>query len=645
MFKYILSVVIILITFNRIFSQEQTFSDLDTVLISTTRLQQRLNETGRSVTVIPAAQLRSYSAHTIDDLLRFVPGVEIQGRNGFGVQADISIRGATFTQVLILIDGVRFNDPLTGHFNNYLPIPFTEIDRIEVLRGTAGSLYGPDAVGGVIHVITKNFSSASQEKGFSAKAEILGGEYGLLSAQGGLQWNTEALGLGLGGAYHDAKGQLLPTEIRNDFSVRNAALSLRYKLSPDWILSARTAIDYRLFNAQYFYTRSTADLSRERTSHVWNQVQLHRSTGKAQTTLALAVKTNQDSFLFNPNFAANIHSTDFYLAQVQQSYTLNSKWQLSGGIQADYRSIKSTDRGDHDAAHAGMYLAAYYKPANNWGLTPSLRLDWDENFGLEALPHLSAFATLGRLQFRASLGRSIRAADFTERFVSNNLPAPLAALRNFGNRDLKAESAWNFELGADYSLNAWSRLSVTGFHRLGKNLIDYVITNADEIPYNETLIPGSNYFYPQNLFEVNTTGVETALWLQTPQDQALSFSAGFGYMYLDTYNDAGIVSKYLSNSARHLFTSHLILVKKPFSFVLDGLWKERDGDFASSINSTLEKSYMVWNGRLEIGILQDRLQVLLQADNIFDSIYQDILGAQMPRRWLMGGLRWGWKGK
>ena len=78
--------------------------------------------------------------------MKFIPGVEVQSRGPLGAQSDISLRGSTFQQVLVLLDGLRINDPNTGHFSGYLPITPSQIDRIEVLKGAASSVYGADAL-------------------------------------------------------------------------------------------------------------------------------------------------------------------------------------------------------------------------------------------------------------------------------------------------------------------------------------------------------------------------------------------------------------------------------------------------------------------------------------------------------------------
>ena len=109
--------------------------------------------------------------NSVDELLRQIPGLEIQSRGGFGVQSDLGIRGSTYNQVLVMIDGVRFNDPMTGHFNGYIPLGLSEIERIEVIKGPSSSIYGADAVGGVINIITK-----VAEKGTFVRGDISLGE-------------------------------------------------------------------------------------------------------------------------------------------------------------------------------------------------------------------------------------------------------------------------------------------------------------------------------------------------------------------------------------------------------------------------------------------------------------------------------------
>ena len=138
---------------------QNTEIDLDPVTVTSSLQQVKSSRSGRNIVVIKGDQLLNTPVHSIDDLLRYVPGLEVQARGPYGSQSDFVIRGGTFQQVLVILDGNRINDPNTGHFSSYIPIAPAEIDRIEIVKGGSSALYGSDAVGGVIHIITKSFAS------------------------------------------------------------------------------------------------------------------------------------------------------------------------------------------------------------------------------------------------------------------------------------------------------------------------------------------------------------------------------------------------------------------------------------------------------------------------------------------------------
>jgi len=139
------------------FSQDENI--LNPVTVYGNMLNTTNSKAGKNITVIKASELENYNFNSIDDLLKIIPSIEMQSRGGFGSQSDIVLRGSTFNQTLVLLDGMRVNDPLTGHFSMYIPITISDIYQIEIIRGGASSIYGPDAVGGVINIVTKSFNS------------------------------------------------------------------------------------------------------------------------------------------------------------------------------------------------------------------------------------------------------------------------------------------------------------------------------------------------------------------------------------------------------------------------------------------------------------------------------------------------------
>src|SRR5206468_4278978 len=142
-----------------------------------------------------------------DELLRYLPGIEVQSRGPMGAQSDIVLRGGTFQQVLIILDGIRLNDPNTGHFTSYIPIAPLEIERIEILKGASSAIYGSEAVGGVIHIITKTFASGIKTKKYEALAQVTGGQYDLFSVNAGGSYTNGKTSISGGLLSNNTSGQ------------------------------------------------------------------------------------------------------------------------------------------------------------------------------------------------------------------------------------------------------------------------------------------------------------------------------------------------------------------------------------------------------------------------------------------------------
>ena len=161
-FKSILFYILLLSTFYSSYSQDTI--TLDPVSISASLKPINVSKTGRNIVIIKGEEFNKLPVHTVDDLLRYLPGIEVQARGPMGSQSDIVIRGGTFQQVLVVLDGLRLNDPNSGHFTGYIPIAPSEIDRIEIVKGASSAIYGSEAVGGVIHIITNTFAAKNDEQ-------------------------------------------------------------------------------------------------------------------------------------------------------------------------------------------------------------------------------------------------------------------------------------------------------------------------------------------------------------------------------------------------------------------------------------------------------------------------------------------------
>src|SRR5699024_7718248 len=484
------------------------------VVVSSVRTPQTAATTGRNITIIPARVIQEMPVHTTDELLRYVPGVEVQSRGAFGTQSDFSIRGSTFSQILVMVDGMRLNDPLAAHFNSNIPVAPSEIKRIEVLHGPAAAQYGADAVGGVINIITNNFSKPTSKQHTDANIKVGYGQYRLKTGRAGFSHFGHNYRIGGGGMWYHSPGQTLDDDYKSRFGIGTLSLSGGFQLGQGWDLAIRSAYDERDYNARYFYTASPADNA---TSHIrawWNQLQLTQQSKNRQTTIKTSFKHNIGNYVFNANTPANHHITELLNLQVYQNWQLSPQWSWTYGLQGNHRFINSNDRGRHSDWHYAGFSMLQWKPVDPLTLTGSLRLDHDQSYGTELMPQFSASYNTGHWIFRLSGGRSIRSASYTERYISTNTEEQLAEGRNLGNPHLQAERSWSGEAGIDFLATSHLRLSATGFLRSSTNLIDYLLKNSSQISNNENLKPNTNYLYSENLNTIQTYGLETNLLFQ-----------------------------------------------------------------------------------------------------------------------------------
>jgi len=618
---------------------------IDTIELSTTLIPMKAIETGRNVTVISAKDIDNTNFTSLDDLMQKFPGIEMQTRNRFGVQADITMRGSTFPQVLVLVDGMKINDPLTAHFNSYIPVSPGEIERIEILRGAASAMYGSEAVGGVINIITKRFGG-HEEVRTNLSGEFDYGQNNLIATNNNLNIKSKTFffntGVNIattdGEEIDSTRGNVLES-YTNYFDIVTVGASTGVKLNNSISITARSAYDTRDFSARYFYTSSPFDKSIEQATNLFNQVQVKHIGTKNSTELKLAHRRGTDKFIFSNDFpSTNLHTTHFLNGQLNHLQSINEDVTVHAGLQFDKRQIESTDRGNHSDVHSAAFAMLQYNPKSKLNINLSARLDNDDNYGLVFTPQFNASLQQEKIIYRGSVGKTIRGADYTERYVSYNLEN-LTPGRSLGNPELDAEQAWSEEIGIDLLPSTNWKIKTTLFARQSNKLIDYVSTNAAEIKNNQNLQPGENYFYAQNITDVKTIGLELELWHNIFAQNGTSIDASLGYTFLNTSNDQDVISVYISNHAKHLVSANTNLSNGKFSVSISTLWKKRNERFAESINQTIKSVFNAWDFKFSYAP-KDQVQIHLKAFNAFNQDNQDILGAVLPGRWLAMGFRY-----
>jgi iron complex outermembrane receptor protein len=622
----------ILITAQKINAQEQT---LDPITVTSSLAEKRISETGRNITIIRGDDISKLPVHSLDELLKYIPGVEVQMRGPQGSQSDISMRGGTFQQVLVILDGLRLNDPNTGHFSAYIPVTPAQIDRIEVLKGASAAVYGSDAVGGVINIITKSFRPG-QKNTRALQAQVSAGEYNLVNTSIGGFLQVGKLSADAGVLSNHSTG-ILQRGTRGYFHNTSASAGISYQLSNYWNISARSAYDNRDFSAQNFYTTAIGDTATEQVASWWHQVKIGFEKNHSKLSVDAGYKNFDDSYAYNKGAAANQNTSNLFQSLLLFQQKMGENTLLTTGFNYQHKTIASNDRGDHSLNIAAPFASISQKIGRYFNLLPSIRVEFIGDNKAELLPQLNASLHISNVQLRASGGRTIRDADFTERY-NNYGKSSIPNGQRVGYPGLVPEVSWNYEAGADWFYQSRFRLSSTFFQRFHSRLIDWIATPYADMPRKDNLNPAGNYALAKNIAEVNTTGWETDIQYinQLGRDHKLVLNGGLLWLY--SKSTEANPSFYISSHARFLSNFNVQYEAGNWGLSLTGIYKSRNPQQAAAINAFVSKDYFLLNGRASYSFMQKRLTVFAQADNIFDRSYSDLLGAVMPGRWLQGGL-------
>ncbi|OLY94806.1 TonB-dependent receptor plug domain-containing protein [Cnuella takakiae] len=611
--------------------------DLDPVTVTSSLNAIKSSRTGRNLVIIKGEQFAQLPVNSIDELLRYIPGVEVQARGPQGAQSDIVLRGGTFQQVLVVVDGLRLNDPNTGHFSSYIPIAPSEIERIEVLKGASSAIYGSDAVGGVIHIITKTFASRGERRQISGQIGV--GEYGLVNGQAGGFYSNGKTSFGAGMISNNSNGQL-QRGTRGYFHNNTVSVSAAQHINDNLQVGIRSSFDHRDFAAQNFYTTFASDTASETVSTFWNQASVNYQKNRGKLSANIGYKSVEDEYYFNPVSIPNNNKSKLFQAIAAYEHRIGENSYLTGGGQFQNRKIASNDRGNHTVKQAAGFLVLNQSIGEGFRFNPAIRVDWDERAGTELVPQMALSYRKGMVQLRGAAGKTIRHADFTERY--NNYNKALVTRGSIGNPDLKAERSFSYELGADLYASNNLRVAATYFQRNHNDLIDFVTTPYSDMPRKTNIVPTGTYALARNVSEVTTRGFETDLVFQKALAPAQNLLLMAGLVWLDSQTDETRDMFYVRSHAKFMTNFNVRYAYKGFAVAANGIYKNRAPRKAAAINAEVTKEYFVLNLVAEAAVYRQQVRLFVQADNILNTRYSDLLGSVMPGTWVMGGVKVNW---
>jgi vitamin B12 transporter len=434
--------------------QGQTPLPLDTVRITTvSRIPSSLATPLRSLEVIDRVRLERMPALTVADYLATSFGVDVRGRSP--AQADVSLRGSTFDQVLVLVDGVRVSDAQTGHFNLDLAVPLDLIERIEILRGPGSALYGFDAVGGVINVVTRRGAGRADARSWGGSFSSFGGAV----AGGG---TTGPLRVSGGSDYAKSNGHRPGT----DFELVQGRIGAELKIGGGRVLSD-LGIGARDFGAADFYAPYP---SHERTRSSTATVR-YESRPAAPWSVGVTASTRRHSDLFtlvreDPAIYQNSHVSWQSGGELVARYASTNAWGVAFGGEAIYLRLRSARLGDRDEARTALFSEATVGRPDGAKLNLGVRGERSASYGDFVSPSAAASLPLySMVWLRGSVSRGIRAPTWTERFYED--PG------NVGDPDLRPERFLAGELGLRLFPSSRVSVDVAGFTRDAKDVIEW----------------------------------------------------------------------------------------------------------------------------------------------------------------------------
>lgn len=565
---------------------------LNEVVVRSTRIDLPLSENARSIQIITKENIRQAGVTTLADLLQQVAGVDIRRRGIAGTQADLYIRGGSFDQTLLLIDGIKLDDAQTGHHTLNLALPLEIIERIEIIKGPAARIFGQNAFTGAVNIVTKNTIETSGV--INAQA----GSFGQVNIEATTGSSNEKSNLLAHYSFATAEGYRYNT----DFENQNIFLKGQFNkttLPIDFIAS----FSERKFGANGFYALPSYADQYEETQGSLVAFSTRINKGNWLLKPRIYWRRGQDEYIFvrnNPAIYRNLHITHKVGFAFDTSNT-NKLGQTGLGIDLARVSIASNNLGDRIRFMTTIFAEHRFQLRDNQiDITPGVALTHYTDFGAQFFPGIDLGYALNE-QFRlyANLGYTYRIPTFTDLYYSDPTTQ--------GNENLKPEEALTQEIGLRWKKEMWT-LSAAAFLRNAANLIDYIRPSQE------------GRFEATNIREVNTHGIELTTegqWKIGNQPQRLSM----GYVYLkDDVQSINVdFSRYTINSLRHHFTFNYT------SYIIKNLSARVAFKHAQR---PLQDSYQVLDASVQWKL--NSLTVSFSANNILNEVYSESNLVPMP---------------
>lgn len=606
---------------------------LETIVVTAPAGSVAARAIGDPVAAIDPNQLKFSATASLEDALDRAPQIDVRSRGARGTQADISLRGSSPDQAMVLLNGVNFTDPRTGHQSHALPVPPGLFNRVDFLSNTQSM----GAYAGALDFRTRFFTN--DILGFDASGGSFGAYSGLL--YGGL--SRERTSVIAGVSYDHSDGYTHNT----DYNRLNAYVRALHQTKNAGTFDFQAGYQKADFGSNAFYSLAHPD-QWEATQTALGSLVWQKTWGKFSLHALGSYRLNTDRFeLYRPGASnppasyksGNFHLTDNVGASVWGSYEWNRAGTTSIGVDYQYNHIWSTVLGlateqptriggqEYTKAkdrNAASYYVRHAVRLGRWDLGASASMASSSDYGITPLWGASVgFSIIDGLKIEASAGATMRLPTFTDLYYTT--------ATHVGNSALKPERSETYALNLTYVKNRWSA-SVRGYFRSGHDIIDWVRDAASE----------DKRWHSGQITDLATYGVELAGGWHAASDRFFLRSATIGYSYgaTDKQMPDGVLSKYALDYMSHKASATVNFALIPslvWSFTgsyfdRNGGWERKPGQMEEFAPYVLLDSRLTWDACRWAS-------VWVECSNALDQKYYDFGGIELPGRWLMAGVK------
>ena len=595
---------------------------LDDVEVTGSCAPLALGQAVRMVTVLSREEIQAAPVQSINDLLKMAVGVDVRQRGPIGAQTDVSIRGGTSEQITILLNGISICDPQTGHNAFDLPCDISDIERIEVLEGPAGRVYGTSSLVGAINIVTRDVRSKM------AEVRVEDGSFGYLSAAGRV-----ALGLhSLSSNYtrSDGYSRSKAGSLNSDYSGGKVFYQGGYQCE-GLLLNWSGGLSVKGFGSNTFYS-AKFDEQYERTTKIYTALQGDLTIGKLHVRPAIYWNRSYDRFELirgsEERVPFNYHRSDVFGINLNTYFD----WQLGRtAMGAEFRNedIVSTNLGEPLSDPFSHYKVGLNRSNLSFHLEHNILLKrftlsagfiaikntWNQ-MPFKLYPGIDASYRIGdHWKVYASYNSSLRMPSFTELYYSVG--------GHKADKYLKPEELHAVEGGVKYS-NHWLTAQTSIFHHHARNMIDWVMDTRDPNAVWQSV----------NYTKLNTLGQEISL---NSKLSTLNFQLSYCHLHQQKQEAAYLQSQYSLEYLRHKVTASLRwTISDHLRLSLNYRWQDRMGSYTTVDGKVCDyHPYSVVDARLDW--LQDSYTLYLEGNNLTGHRYVDYGNVPQPGCWITAG--------